>query len=587
MDRLAKRAKSILRGIATNFWWSPESNRTIVHYLERWADHAPEDLYLSFEERHLTIGRMNAEVNRHVAAYRRLRVGPGSVVALRMGNRPEYLMHLYALGKLGAIAALVNPQVTGAPLAHALTAAKTTLVIAGSGELAGMEEALRDAGMSPEACLVDTEPGADPGRVPFAPWSERLPSGPAPNPPETASRKLSEVLAYIYTSGTTGLPKPAIVKHHRFVRAGAVLGGLAGATEDDCLYNCLPLYHANGVVIAASIALVTRSRLVLARKFSASRFWQDCRRYGATLAIYIGELCRYLYLQPPGAADRGHAVERLLGNGLRPDIWEPFCQRFGIQRVVEFYGSTEGNAETANLTNTPGSCGVLIPRKLALARWDPAREELVRDRRGFAERAGPGEPGLLLGRIEGKNEYGGYTNPAQSASKVLHDVFAKGDAWFNTGDLLRRDWLRRLYFVDRLGDTFRWKGENVSTNEVQNQLCGAPFVREANVYGVEVPGAEGRAGMATLVVDPGFSPETLYAHVARALPTYAQPRFVRLVGSLDLTGTFKLQKRQLQEQGFDPGVVPDRLLVWDPRRATYAELDEARHREVVEGRWSI
>jgi acyl-CoA synthetase (AMP-forming)/AMP-acid ligase II len=305
------------------------------------------------------------------------------------------------------------------------------------------------------------------------------------------------------------------------------------------------------------------------------------------VCIYIGELCRYLCNTPPGPDDRAHTVRCFVGNGLRPDIWDGFCERFGIERVGEFYAATEGNAETANFLNRSGTVGPMLPWKMALARWDGERGQIWRDANGFAAKVGAGEPGVLLGKIDARNPYAGYTDEAASARKVLTDLFEPGDAWFDTGDLLARDRMWHLHFVDRLGDTFRWKGENVSTQEVAQILDMCDGVLEANVYGVEIPHSEGRAGMAAIVVTPDFTPERLFAHVTAELPGYAAPRFLRLVERLSTTGTFKHTKVELRDEGWDLERVRDQVLLRDSAAGTYVELTPARAQALRDGTWPV
>ncbi|HLT37482.1 MAG TPA: long-chain-acyl-CoA synthetase, partial [Enhygromyxa sp.] len=584
------RARAIARGLQTNFFWDPESHENIPLALQRWAGERPGDPFLLFEGRRWTVGAFDAEVNRHARAWRDLGVERGQVVALILENRPAFLMHFYGLGKLGAIASLINPALSGDALRHALRVCEPVAILVGDGQLSHLRElASEDLPVARERVFIDyelAEPEPEPDQ-PFASWNQRV-SGVLPLAIHDAElQALNEVVAYVYTSGTTGLPKPAVVKHHRLRRAGDVFCGLARMTRDDCLYCCLPLYHMSAIGIGVPMAIASRGRLALARKFSASRFWSECRDLEATVCLYIGELCRYLLHQPPGPADRDHTVRCFVGNGLRPDIWEQFCERFGIERVGEFYGATEGNAETANFLNRTGTVGPLLPWKMKLARWDTQRDQLIRGPDGLAIVAGPGEPGVLLGKIDDRNPYVGYTDARASRSKVLTDVFEKGDAWFNTGDLLSRDRLWHLHFVDRLGDTFRWKGENVSTQEVAEILNKAPGVRESNVYGVEVPGTDGRAGMAAIVVEPGFSPERFYQYVDAELPSYAVPRFLRLVESVSTTGTFKHKKVELRDEGWDPKVVGDPLLLRDPSEKSYVELTAERAAAVRAGEWPV
>lgn len=592
LRRTLKRARAIARGLETNFFWDPESHENIPLALQRWAAERPHDPFLSFEGRRWTVGAFDAAVNRHARAWRELGVERGHVVALVLENRPEFLMHFHALGKLGAVASLINPALSGDALRHALRVCEPVAILVGDGQLAHVQELpLAELPVARERVFIDYETDHDLGEpatgVAFPSWNRRV-SGVVPLAIHEAElQSLGEVAAYVYTSGTTGLPKPAVVKHHRLRRAGDVFSGLARMTNDDCLYCCLPLYHMSATGIGVPMVIASRGRLALARKFSASRFWIECREADATVCLYIGELCRYLYHQPARPGDREHTVRCFVGNGLRPDIWEGFCERFGIERIGEFYGATEGNAETANFLNRNGTVGPLLPWKMKLARWDTQRDELLRGPDGFAIVAKLGEPGVLLGKIDDRNPYAGYTDARASHGKVLTDVFEQGDAWFNTGDLLSRDRLWHLHFVDRLGDTFRWKGENVSTQEVAELLNKAPGVRESNVYGVEVPGTDGRAGMAAIVVEPDFSPQRFYEHVAAELPTYAQPRFLRLVESVSTTGTFKHKKVELRDEGWDPAKVKDPLLLRDVAGKSYVELTPERAAKVRAGEWPL
>jgi acyl-CoA synthetase (AMP-forming)/AMP-acid ligase II len=508
------------------------------------------------------------------------------VVALAMENRPEFLWHMFALHKLGAVSSLINTHGQGAILAHAIRICAPRRVIVGSeiwprfaeirAQLADVATGAVDVDMDvDEPCDVD---------VPL--WSTHLQDTSTANPVETGTHKLQDQAAYIYTSGTTGLPKAAVVRHHRLFRGGRVWSGAAlRYGPNDVHYNCLPLYHSNAVVLATSSVITAGVTLALSRKFSRSRFWDEVRESGATSFIYIGELCRYLMNADPSPRDRDHKVRVVTGNGLRPDIWEAFQQRFGVARVAEFYGATEGNCITINLFNTVGSVGRLLPG-MTLARWDESRQSFIRDSRGFCVKAKAGESGILLGKIRPRGEFDGYQDKAASEKKIVRDAFDKGDAWFNTGDLLRADRMGNLFFMDRLGDTFRWKGENVATFEVQEQISKWPPASEVNVYGVQVQGTEGRAGMAAVVLAPHqtFDARAFKNHVASALPSYARPLFVRVMPELQTTGTFKLKKNDLQKEGFDPRTVPDPLYFLHPERQEYVLLDASLHDAISTGR---
>jgi fatty-acyl-CoA synthase len=393
---------------------------------------------------------------------------------------------------------------------------------------------------------------------------------------------------FIFTSGTTGLPKAARITH---MRAQLYMRGFAGATgakTDDRIYIALPLYHATGGLCAVGAALLNGGAALIKRRFSATHFWSDVVEGGATMFVYIGELGRYLVNQPESPDERRHKLRLAFGNGLRPEVWEKVVGRFGVPRVLEFYGSTEGNVSMFNFDGQLGAIGRApdyIKRlfNIRLARFDVEAEAPVRGTDGRCIEVAVDEPGECLGEIknDARTSYVGYADKAASEKKVLHDVFAAGDAWFRTGDLLRRDAEGYFYFVDRIGDTFRWKGENVATSEVAGAAGEAPGVKEANIYGVKVEGMDGRAGMAGLVVDADFDPAAFAAYVEPRLPPYAQPVFLRLLPGIAVTGTFKYRKLDLVADGFDPGKVKDPLYVKGPKG--YQKLTKAVFAKIMAG----
>ena len=371
---------------------------------------------------------------------------------------------------------------------------------------------------------------------------------------------------------------------------GVTLGRIFGVSADDCIYAPLPLYHGESNFVGFSVALKAGACFASRRKFSAREFLTDVRRHRATGFVYVGELCRYLLQQPPSAADREHALRYASGAGLRPDIWETFQRRFGIARIFEMYGATEGNVSLMNRSGRSGSVGRPYPfqhSQVKLARYDVENDAPVRGSDGFLVECAPDEPGELLGRTDrGMMRYDGYANDrAATERKLVRDAFEKGDAWFRTGDLLRRDRDGFFYFVDRLGDTFRWKGENVSTQEVSEVLNGARAVAESCVYGVRVPGNDGRAGMAAIVLAEGasFDAGAFYAHVERRLPGYARPLFVRITRSIAVTGTLKQRKTEARAEGFDPATVSDPIYFRDDTARSYVRLDRALYAEIEAG----
>ncbi|KAF6289083.1 solute carrier family 27 member 5 [Rhinolophus ferrumequinum] len=399
---------------------------------------------------------------------------------------------------------------------------------------------------------------------------------------------------FIYTSGTTGLPKPAILTHERVLQMCSMLS-LSGVTADDVVYTVLPLYHAMGLVLGVLGCLELGATCVLAPKFSASCFWDDCRQHSVTVIQYVGEVLRYLCNTPQRQEDQTHTVRLAMGNGLRADVWENFQQRFGPIRILEVYGSTEGNI---GFVNYPGRCGAVgktscFLRMLSpfeLVQFDTEAVEPVRDKQGFCVPVGPGEPGLLLSQVLGRHPFVGYHGPRElSERKLVRDVRRHGDVYYNSGDLLSMDREGFLYFCDRLGDTFRWKGENVSTREVEGVLSLVDFLQEVNVYGVSVPGCEGKVGMAAVHLAPGqtFDGQRLYQHVCTWLPAYAVPHFIRIQDTMEITSTFKLVKSQLVREGFNVGVIADSLFVLDNQAQAFRPLTPDTYKAVCEGTWKL
>jgi fatty-acyl-CoA synthase len=416
-----------------------------------------------------------------------------------------------------------------------------------------------------------------------------------PEMPPVASQFRAPALAdralCIYTSGTTGLPKAANVSHFRIMQWSHWFAGLMDVRAEDRMYDCLPLYHSVGGVVATGATLVGGGTVVLRERFSARHFWQDVAAERCTLFQYIGELCRYLVNSPHQSEETAHQLRLACGNGLRREVWLEFQRRFGIPQILEYYAATEGNFSLYNCEGRPGAIGRIPPflghrTPVTLVRYDVTRGEPARDGSGRCERCAPGEVGEALGQIldvSGTTRFEGYTDAAASQKKILRDVFEPGDAWFRTGDLMRQDAQGYFYFVDRVGDTFRWKGENVSTTEVEGILAHCPGVSDAAVYGVAVPNAEGRAGMAALVVDATFSLSRFRRDVVAALPAYACPVFVRIMAAIELTGTFKLRKHELALEGFDPSRVSDTLYVLDTAVDAYVPLDAATYARLQTG----
>lgn len=561
---------------------------TVADAIERWVEKTPGALAIMYEDQRMTYAALDAAANRVVRWAEASGIKKGDVVALVMENKPEYIVIWYAMAKMGARCALINNNLAGAQLAHTLNISEADNLIL-------------------DAALVDNyTSAADQLDRPMKVWAQG-PSTPqgmedwdaavseqSPEALPTGMRdgiKNKDHFVYIYTSGTTGLPKAANISHMRFLNVGLAFGGSMQMKPSDRMYVTLPLYHATGGVGGVGAALFFGSSLVIRKKFSASQFFDDCIKYEATAFTYIGELCRYLLNAPENPNEQNHKIRICMGNGLRPDVWGPFQERYALPKIVEFYGSTEGNIALFNITGKEGSIG-RIPKYLEgqlqtkIVKFDVESEEVVRGPDGFCMLADPMEAGEAIGRIDETKPGGsfeGYNNAEATAKKILTDVFEKGDKWFRSGDLLKKDERGFYYFVDRIGDTFRWKGENVATSEVAEVLSQVPGLEEANVYGVSVPGADGRAGMASVVIKgtPDFA--KMEEILDRDLAPYAQPLFLRVASEMEVTGTFKHRKVELVKDGFDPDKIPDPVYFRNPETGHFEQLDAAGYQRIVNG----
>jgi len=557
----------------------PTSIGSIGLRLQTLAETSPHATALKFDDRRWTYAEFNAWANRVAGACRSAGVKRGQVVAILMSNRPETLATIAGVVKLGAVAAMLNHHQRGAVLAHSLKLSRPVMLVAGE-ECAEAVDSLAEP-----LVLADIATKAWDGvDVPdgWLDWTAAGDREASANPQETARIQLKEACFHIFTSGTTGLPKASVMSHHRWIKGMAGLGQMTlRLNADDTLYCPLPLYHNNALTVCWGAVLANGAALALSRKFSASRFWDEIRAYEATAFCYIGELCRYLLNQPPSSRDRAHAVRLMVGNGLRPEIWDQFQLRFGIARIAEFYGASESNLAFVNgfnLSKTAGFC----PLPYAIVEFDHDAEAPLRDRRGRLQRVASGGVGLLISEISERAPFDGYTDKRANEAKLLRNVFKHGDCWFNTGDLVRDQGWRHIQFVDRVGDTFRWKGENVATTEVEAALNRIGGVEQAVVYGVEVPGCDGRAGMAALSWTPSrFDGAGVAALLRAALPAYAVPLFIRLRREQDVTATFKFRKVDLKREGFDLATIDEPVYVLDGGR--YRKLTPALHARINSG----
>jgi fatty-acyl-CoA synthase len=517
-------------------------------------------------------------------------VGKGETVGLLMPNRPEYMAIWFGITSVGGVVALLNSNLRAAALAHCIDVVAPRHVIVAADLMDAHYSAAEHIKSQPKIWVHGGEEDA------FARIDrevERLTGSPLIAAERRGTSIADRALA-IYTSGTTGLPKAANVSHRRLLQWSFWFAGLMNTGADDRMYDCLPLYHSIGGVVATGALLVNGGSVLIRDKFSAKNFWDDVCDWDCTLFQYIGELCRYLTSAPPHPREREHRLRIACGNGLRADVWPRFAERFAIPRILEFYAATEGNVSLYNVEGEIGAIGRLpsflahrFP--LALVKFDHATGEPARDAAGFCMRCAAGESGEAIGRIgDGAAQksgaaFEGYTSAHDTARKILRNVFAPGDAWYRTGDLMRKDESGFFYFVDRIGDTFRWKGENVATSEIAAAIGAFPGILETTVYGVAMPGCEGAAGMATLVPAGALDLLALRNHLAQRLPAYARPLFLRIKDRIETTATFKHKTAELARQGYDPAASEDAIYFDDPARQAFVPLDRALYARIQAG----
>ena len=539
----------------------------------------------------LTYQSLTETANRYARWALAQGLAPGDVVCLLLENCPDYLAIWLGLTRARITVALLNTHLTGEPLQHSIRIVEPSRLIAG----VSFAQRLHDGPDAIAQSLSCWTHGGDDARLPRVDSALGEFSAAPLTEAECAAPALADRALYIYTSGTTGLPKAAAVSHHRLMQWSHWFAGLMDITPADRLYDCLPMYHSVGGVVATCATLVGGGTVVVRERFSASRFWQDIREERCTIFQYIGELCRYLTSSPgPGPGEEtGHSLRLACGNGLRGEVWQEFQSRFRIPQILEYYAATEGTFSLYNCEGRVGSIGRIPPflshrYPVALVRSDPASGAPVRDAEGRCIPCDPGEAGEAIGQIalcagSPGARFEGYADAEATRRKVLRDVFQPGDAWYRTGDLMSRDAQGFYYFVDRIGDTFRWKGENVSTTEVAAVLAGCRGIIDVAVYGVPVPGTEGRAGMAALVVGPEFELAGFRHELAGKLPDYARPVFLRIVSALEVTGTFKLRKQELAEQGYDPARTGDPIYFEAASKDRYERLDPVLHQRIIAG----
>ena len=540
----------------------------------------------------LTWAQFNALTNQFAHSLKHQGVARGDCVAVLIENRTELLCSIFALAKIGATAGMVNTGLTDRPLAHCIGIVESTKCLVGQELLAPIVAVKGDLELQDKDYLWVSDPLISAAAPDWATdFSATLADMPSDNLPETDEIVAGEIALYIFTSGTTGLPKPAVIYHRKIMSAAKPYSTVGfHAKPSDRMYICLPLYHATGFLLGIGSCLHSGASMFVRRRFSASQFWPEVQKHQTTLFVYVGELCRYLAMAPECPEEKNNPLKTMLGNGLRPDIWDTFRKRFGVKRITEIYGSSEGNVSFLNILNkesTIGTGSVVV----MLVKYDIENDEIVLDENGQVIEVEEGQAGLMLGQIDDRYKFDGYKNADATNDKILTDLREPGDRWFNTGDLIRRIdvgfsmGLPHYQFVDRVGDTYRWRAENVSTNEVGEILNACDQIEISNVYGVDIPGAEGKAGMAAITLPPGqqFNAAAFTDFVDRELPAFARPVFVRIEQEQDTTGTFKLFKGKLKQQAYHLDQVDEPIFVRQPKSKQYELLDRGFYEQLING----
>ena len=570
----------------------PDDNSSLAHTFKKTVEKFGNRNFIYFENQTLTYSEVDQAVNIFAKKLVDDGVVYGDKVVLFMENRPEYITSILALNKIGAIGVLINTSLTGKPLIHCINSSDSKKCIVGAELALSLEEVLSEINIKDKTDIYWISDG-DTFKCPD--WSLDIKDfiNDSENIDIEISSKVTakDTAFYIFTSGTTGVPKAALFPNSKIIAASVnIVKGGYRLNEKDCMYNCLPLYHSTGLMLGLCACIEAGSATFIRRKFSASAFWKEANKYNTTAFVYVGELCRYLSFQEPIEEEKNNPISKMVGNGLRPDLWDCFRNRFGVERIIEIYGASEGNALFMNLLNKDQTIG-MTNAKVGIFEYDVAEDTLVKDTDGRYVEVDEHQPGLLLVEIGPNAVYNGYTDKKASEAKVIQNVLVEGDRWFNTGDLVKTMDVgfslgRTHYqFVDRVGDTFRWKSENVSTNEVAEILNSYHEVNMANVYGVKVANSEGRAGMVAFNCNlEKFDWLSFSDFVSKKLPSYAQPVFVRIIDELETTGTFKLKKNDLREEAFHLDKVNgDLVFVKKPGKNSYERLDNEFYQSIKSG----
>ncbi|HNY50930.1 MAG TPA: long-chain-acyl-CoA synthetase [Smithella sp.] len=572
-----------IRSISTN------RNLCWGSYLENIAQKYPDNVAVKSPDGTLTYRELNEKANQFAHFLLSRKVVKGDTVTLCLENRPELLVLYCGCAKIGAVCSLINTNQRGDSLVYSFNLNKGKVVIVGEECYDFFKEVKSGVDLQSSYLCFLRDPAInrlkDPEDV-----TDLIATMPKTNLPQTQTITLKDPIAYVYTSGTTGgMPKAAVITNKRAVSATFWFGRVVTrVTPRHTIYIPLPFFHTNAITVGWPPAMSSGAAVALRRKFSASGFLEDVKKFQATHFVYVGEVCRYLMAQPVREGENKTSLKYIIGNGLRPDIWMAFKKRFGIRKIFEFYGAAEGVGVFTNLMNFDYTVGTSLT-PFAIVKYDIENDCPERNHDGFLTKVAKGESGLLIMEISEKTPFPGYTDKKKTEEKIIRDAFRKGDLWFNTGDMLRNMGFRHAQFVDRLGDTFRWKGENVATMEVEKALDSFPGISSSAVYGVMMPKGDGRAGMAAVIREEGKDIDfaALTAHLRSVLPKYAVPIFIRFVNNFQLTATHKIKKTDLKNDGYNPAVIKRDIFVLLPGNDSYVPLNDTLYQDIVEGKYKF
>lgn len=586
--KMTKGMPKVLRALWHQRTISSDTKVSLGDFFLRTAKKYPNNKVLYYNDKSWTYSEFNHWINKLAHTFLSLGFKKGDVCVVHIENRPEVLAISMALAKIGCVASLLNSSQRNKPLIHSINLSKPKLILIGAELLESYLEVQDEVNFPAEKVYIIPHE-AHTGKMPFKEFDILSLSQSSLEPKLNDPILAKDICMLVFTSGTTGLPKAAVISHSRWIKAYCGFGlTLTQLEPTDILYVPLPFYHSTAMLVCWTSVVAGGSAMVMKRKFSVREFWPDISKYKATGFGYVGELCKYLLNEPVHVLEKNNTLTKAVGNGMRPGIWHEFKERFGIEKVGEFYASSEGNLAFFNIFNMDCTMGFTI-NDYVIVEYDKENEKPILDKNGFMKEVKKGGTGLLLGEINDKYPFDGYTEKDKSEKVILRNVLKKGDMYFNTGDLVHHMGFRHSQFVDRLGDTFRWKGENVSTTEVEGIINKFPGIAESIVYGVEIPNTSGRAGMVKLILHDTTKTidfPVFYDFLKKELPPYAIPLFLRIASATETTSTMKYLKSNLKTEAYNPEQTGDDLYFLTPEKV-YIKITPEIRDDINNGRYRL